>query len=148
MFVLFDSVWDPNPKLGKQREPEAGRAQLRLGAEPRRATTCKNPARHKLLEDYVKGVVGRFKDDKRVQVWDLWNEPDNINDNSYGKNKLKQRAGGQAGADAAAAGEVVRLGPRGRPEQPLTSRRSGSADTRPTPRSSSRWRRCSSSSPT
>src|SRR3954468_5580295 len=21
MFVLFDSVWDPNPKLGKQREP-------------------------------------------------------------------------------------------------------------------------------
>jgi GH35 family endo-1,4-beta-xylanase len=38
----------------------------------------------------VKGVVGRFKDDRRVQVWDIWNEPDNTNDNSYGKNKLKQ----------------------------------------------------------
>src|SRR3712207_2356557 len=24
MFVLFDSVWDPNPKLGKQREPQKG----------------------------------------------------------------------------------------------------------------------------
>ncbi|HZN64603.1 MAG TPA: hypothetical protein VFB66_04835, partial [Tepidisphaeraceae bacterium] len=24
MFVLFDSVWDPNPKLGKQREPVKG----------------------------------------------------------------------------------------------------------------------------
>ena len=24
MFVLFDSVWDPNPKLGKQREPKQG----------------------------------------------------------------------------------------------------------------------------
>ena len=32
----------------------------------------------------------RFKDDPRVQVWDVWNEPDNMNDNSYGKNKLKQ----------------------------------------------------------
>src|SRR3954454_1767268 len=24
MFVLFDSVWDPHPKLGKQREPQPG----------------------------------------------------------------------------------------------------------------------------
>src|SRR3954447_15495012 len=24
MFVLFDSVWDPDPKLGKQREPKPG----------------------------------------------------------------------------------------------------------------------------
>src|SRR5687768_14937952 len=24
MFVLFDSVWDPEPKLGKQREPQPG----------------------------------------------------------------------------------------------------------------------------
>src|SRR5687767_2190334 len=24
MFVLFDSVWDPEPKLGKQREPQKG----------------------------------------------------------------------------------------------------------------------------
>src|SRR5688572_13165284 len=24
MFVLFDSVWDPNPKLGRQREPKQG----------------------------------------------------------------------------------------------------------------------------
>ena len=24
MFVLFDSCWDPNPRLGEQREPRAG----------------------------------------------------------------------------------------------------------------------------
>ena len=48
-----------------------------------------NKDRHKLLEEYVKGVVGRFKDDRRVQVWDLWNEPDNLNGNSYGENHLK-----------------------------------------------------------
>src|SRR6185503_11668954 len=46
--------------------------------------------RHKVLEDYVRGVIGRFKDDKRVTVWDIWNEPDNTNNNSYGKDKLKR----------------------------------------------------------
>jgi hypothetical protein len=49
-----------------------------------------DPARHALLEAYVKGVVGHFKDDARVQVWDVWNEPDNINGNSYGEGKLRR----------------------------------------------------------
>jgi len=44
-------------------------------------------SRHALLEEYVRGVVTRFKDDPRVQCWDIWNEPDNMNDNSYGKNR-------------------------------------------------------------
>ena len=38
----------------------------------------------------MKGVVGRFKDDGRVQVWDIWNEPDNDNANSYGRNNRKE----------------------------------------------------------
>ncbi|MFM7815605.1 MAG: 1,4-beta-xylanase, partial [Verrucomicrobiota bacterium] len=50
----------------------------------------KDESRHKLLRDYVEGVIGRFKDDRRVQVWDLWNEPDNTNDKSYGRDNLKQ----------------------------------------------------------
>ena len=36
MFVLFDSCWDPNPKLGKQHEPVTGPAQFGLGAMPGR----------------------------------------------------------------------------------------------------------------
>ncbi len=40
MFVLFDSVWDPHPKLGKQRDTSEGAPQLGLGAEPR----CRRPA--------------------------------------------------------------------------------------------------------
>jgi hypothetical protein len=89
MFVLFDSVWDPNPKLGKQRDPQKGVHNSGWVQSPGIAD-MRDASRHKLLEEYVKGVVGRFKDDKRVQVWDVWNEPDNMNDSSYGKNKLKQ----------------------------------------------------------
>jgi len=83
MFVLFDSVWDPNPKLGKQREPVKGLHNSGWVQSPGKADLL-NKDRHKLLEAYVKGVVGHFKDDKRVHVWDLWNEPDNMNGNSYG----------------------------------------------------------------
>lgn len=83
MPVLFDSVWDPNPKLGKQREPVKGLHNSGWVQSPGKSDLL-NPQRHKLLEEYVKGVVGRFKDDRRVHVWDLWNEPDNMNGNSYG----------------------------------------------------------------
>jgi hypothetical protein len=88
MFVLFDSVWDPEPKLGQQREPQKGLHNSGWVQSPGKADLM-DASRHKLLEEYVKGVVGRFKDDPRVQVWDVWNEPDNLNGNSYGVEKLK-----------------------------------------------------------
>jgi hypothetical protein len=37
------------------------------------------------LEAYVKGVMGAFAKDQRVLAWDIWNEPDNTNGDSYGK---------------------------------------------------------------
>jgi len=76
MFVLFDSVWDPFPKHGKQREPKPSVHNSGWIQSPG-ADDLKNPERYPLLEQYVKGVVGHFKDDKRVQIWDVWNEPDN-----------------------------------------------------------------------
>jgi hypothetical protein len=88
MFVLFDSVWDPEPRLGKQREPQEGLHNSGWVQSPGKHDLM-DAGRHKLLEEYVKGVVGRFKDDRRVQIWDVWNEPDNLNGNSYGEQKLK-----------------------------------------------------------
>ena len=52
MFVLFDSVWDPHPKLGKQREPQPGLHNSGWVQSPG-ADDLMNPERHKLLEDYV-----------------------------------------------------------------------------------------------
>ena len=89
MLVPFDSVWDPNPKLGKQREPQPGLHNSGWVQSPGAADLTK-PERHKVLEEYVRGVVGRFKGDRRVQAWDIWNEPDNLNNNSYGDKNLKQ----------------------------------------------------------
>jgi hypothetical protein len=88
MLVLFDSVWDPHPKLGKQREPRKGLHNSGWVQSPG-ADDLLDRKRHAVLEAYVKGVIGRFKDDDRIVCWDLWNEPDNTNDSSYGKNKLK-----------------------------------------------------------
>ncbi len=84
MFVLFDSVWDPSPVAGKQREPRPGLHNSGWVQAPG-LEVLKDPARRDALEGYVRGVVGRFKDDRRVQVWDLVNEPDNTNKSSYGK---------------------------------------------------------------
>src|SRR5207344_2010690 len=40
---------------------------------------------------YVTDVVTRYAKDKRVLAWDLFNEPDNLNANSYGPLELKNK---------------------------------------------------------
>lgn len=84
MPVLFDSVWDPNPKLGPQRAPRPGVHNSGWVQGPG-AEALRDPRQHARLEAYVKGVVSAFAQDPRIVAWDLWNEPDNPNTNSYGK---------------------------------------------------------------
>ncbi len=82
MIVLFDSVWDPNPSLGKQRDPKPGVHNSGWVQSPG-AAALTNEKEWPRLEAYVKGVVGAFANDKRIMSWDIWNEPDNFNDNNY-----------------------------------------------------------------
>jgi hypothetical protein len=84
MLVLFDSVWDPNPQLGKQRSPRPGVHNSGWLQSPG-AKALADPAEHPRLEAYVRGAVGAFARDERVLAWDIWNEPDNLNSSSYGK---------------------------------------------------------------
>ena len=91
MLVLFDSVWNPFPKAGPQAEPKAHLHNAGWVQGPG-IDVLKNPARRDALEGYVKGVVGRFKDDPRVHLWDLINEPDNRNGSSYGKFEPENKA--------------------------------------------------------
>jgi hypothetical protein len=76
MFVLFDSCWNSFPKLGKQPDPKPHVHNSGWVQSPH-IDLLKDVTKHKTLEPYVKGVVGRFKDDPRVLVWDLYNEPGN-----------------------------------------------------------------------
>ncbi|GAB4031682.1 cellulase family glycosylhydrolase [Spirosoma gilvum] len=85
MLVLFDSCWDPLPKLGKQHEPTPGIHNSGWIQSPG-AEALSDVSQYPRLEAYVKGVVGAFKNDNRILAWDIWNEPDNGNDNSYGQN--------------------------------------------------------------
>jgi hypothetical protein len=84
LFVLFDSCWDPDPKLGKQRAPRPGVHNSGWVQSPG-AAALKDPSQYPRLEAYVKGVVGAFANDRRILGWDVWNEPDNTNDGSYAR---------------------------------------------------------------
>jgi hypothetical protein len=86
MFVPFDAVWDPFPKLGKQREPKPHVHNSGWVQSPG-VEILSDPARHDEMKDYVMGVIAHFKDDKRVQVWDIFNEPDNMNRPAYEKHE-------------------------------------------------------------
>jgi len=80
MFVLCDSCWNPHPKLGKQPEPKPHRHNSGWVQSPH-IELLRDEKRHDSLEPYVKGVIGRFKDDSRVLIWDLYNEPGNAGGN-------------------------------------------------------------------
>ncbi|MBB4636859.1 cellulase family glycosylhydrolase [Longimicrobium terrae] len=83
MLVLFDAVWDPFPHAGPQRAPVPGLHNSGWVQSPG-AEIVRDSMRHGEMEPYVKGVIGRFRDDPRVLAWDLFNEPDNVNGGSWG----------------------------------------------------------------
>ena len=76
LFVLFDSCWDPLPKLGAQRAPQPGVHNSGWVQGPG-AELIDDRRYTRRLYDYVTGVLTQFRNDDRVFGWDLWNEPDN-----------------------------------------------------------------------
>ena len=90
MFVFFDSVWDPHPALGKQRDPKPHVHNSGWVQSPH-IDVLKNLEKQETLESYVKGILGRFKNDKRILMWDLYNEPGNTNGGSYGKHEPENK---------------------------------------------------------
>jgi len=82
MFVLFDSCWNPDPKLGKQPDPKPFVHNSGWVQSPGREFLA-HPKRLDELKPYVQGVVGHFRKDRRIAFWDVYNEPDNLNDPAY-----------------------------------------------------------------
>jgi hypothetical protein len=83
IFVFFDSCWDPDPELGKQREPRPFVHNSGWVQSPGR-DYLEHAERLDDLKNYVEGVLVHFRDDPRIAFWDLFNEPDNMNNSSYG----------------------------------------------------------------
>jgi hypothetical protein len=95
MLVLCDAVWDPHPKLGKQPEPRPHVHNSGWVQSPH-IDVLKDITRHRTLEPYIKGVIGHFKDDKRVLCWDLYNEPGNDDEKKDKMNTREKEAVGLA----------------------------------------------------
>lgn len=82
LFVLFDSCWDPNPRLGMQRPPIPGVHNSGWVQSPG-AKALADPSQYPRFESYVKDIVGSFAKDNRILGWDVWNEPDNTGGGDY-----------------------------------------------------------------
>lgn len=82
MFVIFDGVWDPEPKLGKQRDPRPHVHNSGWLQSPG-VRILGDTSLHESLEPYVKGVIRHFATDNRIDAWDIFNEPDNPNTPAY-----------------------------------------------------------------
>ena len=115
MFVLFDSCWDPHPKLGPQHAPVVGVHNSGWVQGPG-ADRLGDPQYAATLRDYVTGVVSQFRSDPRVLAWDIWNEPDNP-----AKVYRKVERGDKLELVAGLLPQVFQWARAANPGQPLTS---------------------------
>jgi endo-1,4-beta-mannosidase len=89
LFVIFDDCWNDNPKTGPQPEPIPSLHNSGWLQSPG-LDIVNNPESWERLEWYVTDVVGTFAQDRRISMWDLYNEPGN-NDNGAKSLPLVQR---------------------------------------------------------
>jgi hypothetical protein len=77
IFVFFDDCWNPTAKIGKQPGPKPGIHNSGWLQDPGNRLT--EAGEIPMLQKYVTDVLTSFKHDKRVLLWDLYNEPGNSN---------------------------------------------------------------------
>jgi hypothetical protein len=116
LFVLFDSCWDPLPRLGPQHPPTPGVHNSGWVQSPG-ARALGDPREYPRLEAYVTGLVRAFASDDRILGWDVWNEPGADNAGSYAKSELKDKAA----RVTALLPQVFAWARAANPTQPLTS---------------------------
>jgi hypothetical protein len=76
LFVFFDDCWNKVPKAGKQPEPLTGVHNSGWMQDPGQPAS-NDASLFPELEKYVTDVMTRFAHDKRILLWDLYNEPGN-----------------------------------------------------------------------
>jgi hypothetical protein len=118
LFVLFDSCWDPQPKLGPQRPPIPGVHNSGWVQSPG-AKALADPGQVPRLKAYVQGVVGAFAKDDRILGWDVWNEPGSDTTGSYPKTEMKMSE--KLARVAALLPQAFAWAREMNPTQPLTS---------------------------
>lgn len=77
MFVLLDDCWNPEAQYGPQPEPKPGIHNSGWVQDPIVSMRSDTLILYPIMEKYIKDIIGTFKDDKRLIMWDLYNEPGN-----------------------------------------------------------------------
>jgi hypothetical protein len=117
LLVLLDDVWNPDPKIGLQPAPRAGVHNSGWVQSPGRQVLAHEETWETEVKPYVQAVIGRFKNDRRVLGWDLYNEPTNGNGGDYAKKEPKNKAA----LSTALLGKVFTWARQMDPSQPLTA---------------------------
>lgn len=84
MFVFFDDCWSPESDYGPQPSPKPGVHNSGWVQDPSKERRDNPEITYPELEKYVKDILRTFGRDKRILMWDLYNEPGNndYNDSS------------------------------------------------------------------
>ena len=77
MFVFFDDCWNENYHAGTQPTPKPGIHNSGWVRDPGKLLYDDSVATTALLEKYVTDILTSFGHDKRILLWDLYNEPGN-----------------------------------------------------------------------
>lgn len=88
IFVFFDDCWNATYEAGTQPDPKPGVHNSGWVRDPGDLIFEDSTLMH-TLETYVKDVLSTFKDDKRILLWDLYNEPGNSNQKNKSMPLLK-----------------------------------------------------------
>ena len=89
LFTIFDDCWNPDPVIGKQPDPKPGIHNSGWVRSPSK-TVHDDATQWTYLEKYVKDVLTTFRNDDRVLMWDLYNEPGNSSYNETSMPLLKK----------------------------------------------------------
>lgn len=84
IFVFFDDCWNPTYEAGKQPDPKPGVHNSGWVRDPGELLYT-SESLLPVLEIYVKDILNTFKEDKRIVLWDLYNEPGN---SGYGNKSM------------------------------------------------------------
>ncbi|MBE6357160.1 MAG: 1,4-beta-xylanase [Lentisphaerae bacterium] len=76
VFVFFDDCWQEECRLGKQPEPIPYVHNSGWVQSPGNKVVA-DPSQLPRLERYIRTVVRHFAGDRRILMWDLYNEPGN-----------------------------------------------------------------------
>lgn len=105
IFVFFDDCWNANYSVGKQPDPVPGVHNSGWICDPG-DLLFRDSSLVATLESYVKDILLTFKNDKRILLWDLYNEAGNSGYKNKSLPLLEQ---------------VFKWGRDVHPSQPLTS---------------------------